>query len=149
MTGDNAPAASTDFFAPDVGPTGPELLEAFLERRPAQLATALGQVVPAPLHEEIGIASWGWIIKLLEGGLYYEIAWEIIDIASHRGFFLKTKDWFPSVEEFRELVKHTGIDEKFNDRCRLYLGSQEFRAVVEGYLFTEMRKGTDPALQVA
>jgi ATP-dependent helicase YprA (DUF1998 family) len=65
--GRSFPGKVGDFFTSADGATGPELLEEFLERRPAPLATAIGQVVPTPLHAEIGIPNWDWSTELLQG----------------------------------------------------------------------------------
>ncbi|HSX58444.1 MAG TPA: hypothetical protein VLE47_04215 [Candidatus Saccharimonadales bacterium] len=84
------------------------------------------------------------VIKAIESGLYHEIAYEILEIASHRGLILKSIDWFPSLDEFRKMYKETGLEDKFEDRCKALLGTAEFRAVIEGYLFPDMKAAIDP-----
>jgi hypothetical protein len=90
------------------------------------------------------------VAKALEGGLYHEIAWELLDIASERGIFLKAKDWFPSHDEFLEHFAHYGIEDKFEERCRHLLGEREFRVVVrEKLLFLAMKEARDPKYATA
>jgi ATP-dependent helicase YprA (DUF1998 family) len=54
-----------DFFAPDSGPGGPELLRAYVARRPEEVTDALYRIVPSPLQDELGLRDWGWLSRLL------------------------------------------------------------------------------------
>lgn len=84
------------------------------------------------------------VIKLIEGGLWVDLAWEVLEIASERGLFIKAEDWFPNREAFNAAVKKTKIEEHFEDKLREYLGTYEFRVVFEGLLFEAMKEAPDP-----
>lgn len=69
------PKVSHFFEKGDGAHTGPELMAMFLASRPAELLAAVRRVVPAELHEELGVESWGWLDELLdeEQGLLPEV----------------------------------------------------------------------------
>ena len=53
------------FFAPEEpGPTGPELLQEYVESHPPEVRDALERIVPEQLQGELGIASWAWLANL-------------------------------------------------------------------------------------
>jgi hypothetical protein len=84
------------------------------------------------------------VIKAVEGGMYPDLAWELLDIVSKRGLILTAKDWTMSLDDFKKQVAKTGIEEKFEKRVREILGSGEFESVVTGRLFPAMQNATDP-----
>lgn len=55
-----------DFFFPEKGESGPELLQKFLNAKPEWLLSSLLRIVPEDMHEELGIHDWTWIGKLLD-----------------------------------------------------------------------------------
>lgn len=70
---------STDIY-------GPELFKKYLEENPQELLKMLIEVVPEPLHDEIGIKDWRWAEELYsEQGVMTKIVSEIqSDFASLR-----------------------------------------------------------------
>ena len=53
------------FFQPDDGgPSGPELLQQYIAARPTTLQQAMRRVVPADLHNTLGIDDWSWLALL-------------------------------------------------------------------------------------
>ncbi len=53
-----------DFFAPENGPGGPDLLRAYVARRPPEVEEALYRIVPSPLHAALGFPNWAWLSHL-------------------------------------------------------------------------------------
>ncbi len=53
-----------DFFAPENGPSGPDLLRAYVARRPPEVEEALYRIVPSPLHAVLGLQNWAWLSHL-------------------------------------------------------------------------------------
>ncbi|MCR4438008.1 MAG: DUF1998 domain-containing protein [bacterium] len=53
-----------DFFAPEEVPSGPDLLRAYVARRPEEVAEALYRIVPSPLHTVLGLRNWEWLSHL-------------------------------------------------------------------------------------
>lgn len=53
-----------DFFAPEDGPSGPDLLRAYAARRPPEVAEALYRIVPSSLHTVLGLSNWDWLSHL-------------------------------------------------------------------------------------
>lgn len=55
------------FFTPEVvGETpAPELLDQFVAGRPTHVQEALLRIVPANMHQELGLTAWDWLPKLL------------------------------------------------------------------------------------
>ncbi|RMF31516.1 MAG: DUF1998 domain-containing protein [Chloroflexi bacterium] len=71
------------FFAPEDGePSGPELLNHYLGRRPRAVQEALQRIVPPELKPVLGIADWGWLPRLTneEGkGILDAVAGEVLN----------------------------------------------------------------------
>lgn len=90
------------------------------------------------------------LAKTLEGGLYHDIAWEMLGMISEKGIFLKAEDFWPSHEEFLKHYAHFGVEEKYETRCKKLLGTAEFRIVVEEkLLFPAMKDAKDPKYAAA
>ncbi|NMA12758.1 MAG: DEAD/DEAH box helicase [Chloroflexi bacterium] len=53
-----------DFFAPEEGLNGRELLKKYLDLRPQKLKEELMNIIPSGLHERLDIKDWGWISEL-------------------------------------------------------------------------------------
>lgn len=52
-----------EFFLAD--PPGPELLQAFIEQKPAYIKESLNRIIPPELYEQLQIDNWGWVDGLL------------------------------------------------------------------------------------
>lgn len=53
-----------EFFLPVSGATGRDLLRTYLNRKPDGLYTALRNVIPSSLWEELGVNDWSWLTEL-------------------------------------------------------------------------------------
>jgi ATP-dependent helicase YprA (DUF1998 family) len=53
-----------DFFAPEEGESGPDLLREYIQSRPAEVADALYRIVPSSLQGVLGLADWTWLSQL-------------------------------------------------------------------------------------
>ncbi len=56
-----------DFFAPENDPGGPDLLRAYVARRPPEVEEALRRIVPPPLHAVLNLSDWAWLAHLTNG----------------------------------------------------------------------------------
>lgn len=53
-----------DFLLPVSGATGRDLLRTYLDGKPTDLSTALRNVIPSSLWEELGVNDWSWVSEL-------------------------------------------------------------------------------------
>lgn len=54
-----------DFFSPEEGLNGRELLEKYLDSRPWKLKKELVNIIPSGMQERLSIEDWGWIPELI------------------------------------------------------------------------------------
>ncbi len=54
-----------EFFLPDLGETGPNLLQKYINTRPANILESLNRVIPSPeLRKALGVSDWSWYLEL-------------------------------------------------------------------------------------
>ena len=54
-----------DFFAPEEGESGPDLLREYVRSRPSDVTEALYRIVPSSLHGTLGLKEWAWLPRLI------------------------------------------------------------------------------------
>ncbi|MGB9776660.1 MAG: DEAD/DEAH box helicase [Anaerolineae bacterium] len=114
-----------DFFAPEQGPTGPDLLRAYTARRPAEVADALYRIVPSPLHEPLGLATWDWL-----SGLTNDRGDGILDLAAREvagdlDLYRRLEQEAAARREYREAERYAEVARTVRGRELLrFLGSR-------------------------
>ena len=56
-----------DFFAPEEGESGPDLLREYVQARPPEVTEALYRIIPSTLHGTLGLEDWAWLAQLTNG----------------------------------------------------------------------------------
>jgi len=114
-----------DFFAPESGPSGPELLRDYVAHRPKEVADALYRIVPSPLQDELGLRDWEWLSRLLndqEDGILDLAEREVIgDLELYR----RLEQEAVAGRQYREAERYTEVARTVEGRELLgFLGSR-------------------------
>jgi len=143
------------FFQPDDGgPSGPELLQQYIAARPPTLLQALRRVVPADLHQTLGIDDWNWLPLLTsdEGDGILDKAVQEVSNDLHLYDQLKQDAINEGTEKGLKRALHF-LQVAATVRRRELLGFLGSRNVLPAYGFptdvVELRTGHIPSIEAA
>ncbi|HAF62789.1 MAG TPA: DEAD/DEAH box helicase [Anaerolineaceae bacterium] len=115
----------SDFFFPDMPPTGCDLFRDYLYSKPKELEEALIRILPQQKLREIGVADWSWIKKIFneEGNGFLDKAEN--DIKHEVDAFKQLQKEAADRENYSQAKKYQGIVRQILSREILgYLGSR-------------------------
>lgn len=97
-----------DFFKPEEGPTGVELLGAYLDSKPSEIKSSLLQIIPGELHKQLGLENWEWVIGLVQKS---DSSDAVLDLAS--------AEVVSEIKEFEQLEVQAAKDRDYRQANRL------------------------------
>ena len=114
-----------DFFAPEQGPAGPDLLRAYAARHPAEVADALYRIVPSPLHATLGLSDWGWLSHLTNPQEEGILDLAVREVAGDLDLYRRLKQEAAAREDYREAERYAEVARTVRGRELLgFLGSR-------------------------
>ena len=97
-----------DFFNPDDGITGVALIRDYLQKKPDEIKSSLKSIIPAELHDQLGLDNWDWVRDLVQES---DNSDAVLNLAS--------AEVISEITDFEELEYEAAINKNYKQASRL------------------------------